>query len=187
MPTTSLGFRYPASTSAVDIPTDIGNLAADLNTYATTVNQFITRKDGVQVASSISTTAAIGGTPTTVLTLTSCLFQAGRAYSVENIGLVFGDVSGRLADFSVYKTSTAGTQYVAFGRSYAGIGGQQTNCYGRAYVRRSAGTDLTTDIVLSVSTSAGTVQHDAVSTRPRALIVRDVGTAAAYAYAFDVT
>lgn len=188
MPTTSLGFRYPASTSAVDIPTDIGNLAADLNAYATTVNQFITRKDGVQVASSISSSAAIGTTATTVLTLTSCLFQAGRAYSIENVGLVFGDAAGRLADFSVFKTSTAGTQYVAFGRSWAGVGGQQTTCYSRAYLRRSAGTDLTTDIVLSVaSTSTGTVQHDAASTRPRALIVRDVGTAASYSYAFDVT
>lgn len=33
MPTTSLGFRYPASTSTVDVPADIGNLAADLNAY----------------------------------------------------------------------------------------------------------------------------------------------------------
>src|SRR6476469_3909118 len=88
MPTTSLGFRYPASTSAVVVPTDIGNLAADINTYATTVNTFITRKDGVQVASSISSSAAIGTTATAVLTLTNCLFQAGRAYSVENVGLV---------------------------------------------------------------------------------------------------
>src|SRR6476469_3909114 len=112
MPTTSLGFRYPASTSAVDVPTDIGNLAADINTYATTVNTFITRKDGVQVASSISSSAAIGTTATAVLTLTNCLFQAGRAYSVENVGLVFGDAAGRLADFSVYKTRpTFSTEY----------------------------------------------------------------------------
>jgi len=187
MPTTSLGFRYPASTSAVDIPTDIGNLAADINTYATTVNTFITRKDGVQVASSISQSAAIGTSTTAVLTLTNCLFQAGRAYSAENIGGVFGDVVGRLADFSLFKTSTAGTQYAAMYRAYAGGPGGQTSCYSRVYLRRSAGTDLTADLVLSVTANTGTVTHDAASGRPRALIVRDVGTAANYSYAFDVT
>jgi len=188
MPTTALGLRYPASTSAVDVPTDIGNLASDVDAKLTVINTFITRKDGVQSANSISSSAAIGTTATAVLTLTGCVFTANRAYSVENVGLVFGDAAGRLADFSVFKTSTAGTQYVAFGRSWAGVGGQQTTCYSRAYVIRSAGTDLTTDIVLSVaSTSAGTVQHDAASTRPRALIVRDVGTSAAYSWCLAVT
>jgi hypothetical protein len=33
MPTTSLGLRYPDLAAAPDVPADIGNLAADVNTY----------------------------------------------------------------------------------------------------------------------------------------------------------
>jgi hypothetical protein len=187
MATTSQGLRYPTSTSAVDVPTDIGNLASDVDAKLVTNNTFVTRKDGVQAVSSITASAAIGTTVTAILTLTSCVFSAGRAYSIECVGGAYGDVDGRFADFSVFKTSTAGTQYGAFYRTRCGINTKQTNCYGKIYVRRSAGTDLTTDIVLTVASDAGTVTMDAFSNRPRALVVRDVGTATAYSWAFDVT
>ena len=185
MPTTTLGFRYPSSTNTVNVPQDIQNLASDVDTYATTVNTFITRKENVQAVVSITASSAIGTTNTAILTLTNCLFQAGRAYSVECIGGVFGDADGRMADFGFFKTSTAGTQYGAFYRTRALI--FQTNCYGKIYVIRSAGTDLTTDVVLTVNSNAGTVTHDAASYRPRALVVRDVGTAAQYSSFFAVT
>lgn len=186
MPSTSLGFPYPASTSTVNVPSDIQALAEANNTYATTNNTFVSRKDGVQAVSSIARSATITS-QAIVLTLPSCVFSAGRAYSIEMVGGIDADASGRLGDFSVYKTNLAGTQYGAFYRVYAGIGGAQTSAYGKFYVRRSAGTDLTTDIVLSLAASAGNVTHDAASNRPRALVVRDVGTAAAYSWAFDVT
>jgi len=186
MPTTSQGLRYPASTSAVDVPTDIGNLASDVDAKLVTNNTFVTRKDGVQVASSI-TTFTVGTSIGAALTLTNCVFTAGRAYSVENIGGVHADALDRYADFGVFKTSVAGTQYGAFYRTRCNIVGNQVNCYGRIYLRRSAGTDLTTDIVLSLVASAGTVTHDGTSSFPRALVVRDVGTAAQYSWAFDVT
>jgi hypothetical protein len=141
-----------------------------------------------QVAFSTSPSSAIGTTITAVLTLTNCVFSAGRAYSVENIGGCFADVQGRYADFAVFKTSTAGTQYGAFYRTpQVGNNGKQTNCYGKLYLRRSASTDLTTTIVLTVVADAGTVTHDAASTRPRALVVTDVGPASVFPSAFDVT
>ena len=187
MGTTSQGLRYPDSTSAVNVPQDIQNLASDVDAKLVTNNTFVTRKDGVQAVASTSASSAIGTSATAVLTLTNCVFSAGRAYSIECIGGAYGDVDGRFADISLFKTSTAGTQYGAFYRTRCGINVKQTNCYGKIYVRRSAGTDLTTDIVLSFASDAGTVVHDAFSNRPRALVVRDVGTAAAYSWAFDVT
>lgn len=187
MPTTSLGLRYPSSTSAVDVPTDIGNLASDTNALFVTNNTFVTRKDGVQSVVSISPSASIGTSQAIILTLTNCLFQTGRAYSIECVGGLYGDVAGRLADLGVYKTNLAGTQYGAINRVYAGGLNKQTNAYARFYVIRSAGTDLTTDIVLGMVADAGAVIFDAGSFRPRALVVRDVGSAASYAGFFAVT
>jgi hypothetical protein len=171
----------------VDVPTDIGNLASDVDAKLVTSNTFVTRKDGVQAVWSTSPSGAIGTTVTVVLTLTNCLFQAGRAYSIENIGGAYADAIDRFADFSVFKTNAAGTQYGAFYRTRCNIVGIQVNAYGKIYVVRSAGTDLTTDICLTVAANAGTVVHYAAATFPRGLVVRDVGTAAAYAGVFAVT
>jgi hypothetical protein len=140
-----------------------------------------------QVVSSTSNSSDIGTTTTAILTLSNCVFKAGCAYKISMTGLVHSDAAGRLADFSVYKTNTSGTQYVAFGRTRAEGAGTPMRCGGFDFVRRSAGTDLTTDIVLAVTASAGTVTHEGAATRPRALIVQYVGPATAWSYALDVT
>jgi hypothetical protein len=140
-----------------------------------------------QSVSSTSASSAIGTTATAVLTLSGCVLRAGRAYSIENIGGVFGDATGRLADFSLWKTSTAGTQIGAYYRSYAGGGGLQTTCYGKIYMRRSAASDITFNLVLAMASNTGTVTHDAFTNRPRALVVTDVGPQTAWSFAFDVT
>lgn len=186
MGTTTLGLRYPDSTSAVNVPADIQNLAQDVDAKLATNNQFVTRKDGCQSVASSSPTGSISSI-TAVLTLTNCVFSAGRAYSIEVIGGLYADADGRLADLGVFKTNTAGTQYLAFYRKRCSTIGLQVDAYSLGYVRRSAGTDLTTDIVLTLAANAGSVVFDAGATRPRSLVVRDVGTAAQYAAFFDVT
>lgn len=148
--------------------------------------QELTRKTG-QSAWSFAPSAAIGTTPTIVLTISGCVLEAGRAYQIENIGGTFGDVAGRLADYSVWKNGTGGTQIGAFYRTNVGGPGAQTNSYGEIYVRRTAITAITFDMGLSVVASAGTVTHDAAANRPRSLVVQDVGDAALYPFAFDVT
>jgi hypothetical protein len=170
----------------VAIPT-VGVFAKVRATLFNLVAGWLNTRDLCQSISAITASSAIGTTTTAILTLTGCTFKAGRAYSIENIGGAFADVDGRYADFAVFKTSTAGTVYGAFYRTRCGAGGVQTNCYGKIYVRRSAGSDLTTDIVLAVTASAGTVTHDASTNRPRALVVRDVGDATSYAWALAVT
>lgn len=187
MGTTSLGLRYPDSTNSVNVPQDIQNLAADVDAKLVTNNQFVTRKDGVQAVASNSPSAGIGTTTTAVLTLTNCVFQQGRAYSIEVIGGLYADVDGRLADISVFKTNTSGTQYAAFYRKRCSTIGKQVDAYSQVYVKHT-GTDLTTDIVLTLTADAGTITMDAgAGARPRALVVRDVGLASAYSWCFDVT
>jgi len=140
-----------------------------------------------QVASSFSSSSAIGTTNTGVLTVTGCVLRAKTAYSVENIGGVFGDATGRLADFSLWKTSTAGTQIGAFYRSYCGGPGLQTNCYGKIYIRNDTTADITADIVLAIVANTGNVTHDAAANRPRALVITNIGTSTEYSFGFAVT
>lgn len=140
----------------------------------------------VQYVSSPSASANIATSATAILTLTNCLFKAGRAYRIENIGGMLSDAAGRYGDFSLFKTSTAGTQYGAFYRT-RGEGASQMNAYGSFVLRRSATTDLTVDLVLAVTASAGTVAQDAAANRPRTLLVTEIGPASLYAFAVDVT
>ncbi len=153
---------------------------------ATEYNQVVQGvNDGTAVQSigSFSASSAIGTSPTAILTLTNCVMKSGYAYTVENIGGAFGSTANE-ADFSLWKTSTAGAQIGAFYRTPT-PGAPQRNCYGKIYLRRT-GVDLTFDMVLAVAASTGTVSHDAASIRPRALVVRPCGAASDYPYAYDV-
>jgi len=158
------------------------------------VNTLRTDTDGLELqlrpqsAYSASASSAIGTTITAILTLTGCVLTTGRAYSVENVGGVVADTTGRYADFALFKTSTAGTQLAAFFRTpQVGGPGVQTNCYGKVYIRNSTAANLTFDLVLSIVASAGTVTHYATSTFLRSLVVTDVGAATDWPLAFAVT
>lgn len=159
-----------------------------------TANDHETRIDGLELqlrpqsAYSNTPSSSIGTTVTAVLTLTSCVLTTGRAYSVENVGGVVADVDGRKADFSLFKTSAAGTQIGAFYRT-TGIGaaGFQTNCYGKVYIRNNTAANITFDLVLTVAANTGTVQHYAAASYPRSLVVTDVGAATDWPLAFAVT
>jgi len=155
-------------------------------TLVQTLYDDVDRIETPQVVSSTSSSAAIGTSATAILTLTNCVFRAGRAYSVKIVGGVLSDVAGRLADFALFKTSTAGTQYGAYYRKRC-EGASQMSAMDELFLQRSAGTDLTCDLVLAVTASAGTVTHYAAASFPRALIVKDVGLATAWSFAFDVT
>lgn len=140
-----------------------------------------------QFAGSFTASAAVGTGITGILTIPSCLLKAGRAFSVENIGGAFGDISGRYADFGLWTPNTSGTQIGAFYRTNVGGPGLQTNIFGKIYLKRTAATDFTGDVVLAINSNTGTVVHDAAANRPRDLVIADVGPAANYPLAFDVT
>jgi hypothetical protein len=144
------------------------------------------QKETVQAVWSTSGSSAIGTSATSILSIGTCTFKAGRAYSVENIGGVLGSTANE-ADFSIWKNGTAGTQIGAFYRTPT-PGASQRNCYGRTYLINTAVTDVVfTTLNLAVAASTGTVTHDAFSNRPRGFVVRDVGLASAYAGSFVVT
>jgi len=156
--------------------------AADVMALANELNS-LTRP---QIASSTSPSAAIGTSPTAVLTISGCVLRAGCAYSVENVGGVYGSVANE-ADFSLWKTSTAGTQIGAFYRTPANTVGIQRSCNSRIFIRNSTGGDLTFDMVLSVAASTGTVVHYAAASFPRMLIVKYEGLASEWPGTNQVT
>jgi hypothetical protein len=141
---------------------------------------------GCQAAWSFSPSSAIGTTITGILTITGCVLEPGQAYSVENVGGVWADVTGRYADFAIFKNSLS-TQIGAFYRTpQVGANGKQTNCYGKVYVKNTQASANTFDMILSMVADAGTVVHDAAAGRPRSLVVTQLGPASAYPFAFDV-
>lgn len=126
----------------------------------------------------------------TVFQIDDVVFRAGRAYRVEFYG-GWNDVpvsAPTLVNPKIKKTSSAGTLWIDFGwlpmvNGVANISGAGAT----GFLRRTAGTDLTADIVLTAITNAGTANMFANSTLLRWLEIREIGSAAKYLNAFDVT
>jgi hypothetical protein len=137
----------------------------------------------VQTIGSFSPSSSIGTGGGAVLTLTGCVLKSGYAYDVILIGGVGGSTANE-ADFGLHKNAI-GTQIGAFYRTPT-PGAAQRNATGFMIIRRTALTDLTLDLIVSVTASTGTVAHDAASVRPRSLVVRPCGAASDYPYAYDV-
>jgi hypothetical protein len=141
---------------------------------------------GCQAAWSFTASSAVGTSATGILTISSAILESGKAYSVENVGGVYGDVDGRRADFQLWTPNTSGSLIGAFYRTYAGGPGAQMNCYGKIYLRRTANSNFIGDVVLAATANAGNITHDAAAGRPRACIITELGPASAYPFAFDV-
>lgn len=90
MPTTSKGFRYPASTAAPNVPADLGNLAGDVDTYLGAWADY---------------TPTLGWTNTTA-TIAKWRRVAGKLVSVEFILTLTGTPTGT---FSLSLPVTAAT------------------------------------------------------------------------------
>jgi len=139
-----------------------------------------------QSASSVLPSSSIGTSITAVLTLSGCVLGAGRAYSIENIGGSVGSSGGVLANYSLWKTVVSTPPQIgAFYRTRTETLG--VNHYGKIYMRNTASTPLTVTLVLGLDTNTGTCVSDADTIRPRALVVTDVGPAASWPFAPNVT
>lgn len=155
--------------------------AQNYNDVVTSVNN----QTGVQQTGSTLSSSSVGTTMTALLTITGFVMAPGTAYSIENVGGVLGSTTIEV-DFGLFKTSTA-TQIGAFYRTPAIAGGAIRSCYGKVYIRNTAATALTFDLILGGAASSGTFTHEAASNRPRQFIARPVGLASAYTNAFIVT
>ena len=126
-----------------------------------------------------------------VATMTSQVFRAGRAYAVEIFGGFNSTTVGTAGDFYLRKgTTIAGTQWWNYFwsnpmRAGGAIGAIPAS---RAYLKRTPGTDLTTSFVLTMRTdNSATGEHFMDANHPRGMMVYDVGAAADFTQAFDVT
>lgn len=137
---------------------------------------------------SSSNSAAIGTTETAILTISSFVWRANRAYRVEFGYSHVTSLTTNVGWYRLRKTNAAGTLWGdngAFGPSGAP---PKIHAQGVFWVRRNTGSDLTATVVLTlVASSAGTVTQQGDATAQRHLRIKDAGDAADFPWAFAVT
>lgn len=139
---------------------------------------------------STSNSSAINTTETVVLTATNVVFRAGVAYEAHVHCGLFGDAVGRLASVRLRKTNAAGADWGEYYRMETkGISGATAvPGGGMLYLVRTAATDLTATVVVTLQASAGTVTMLASAATPRRLVIVPVGDATDFAnFGVDVT
>ncbi|MEU7843957.1 hypothetical protein AB0B39_23690 [Micromonospora sp. NPDC049114] len=134
--------------------------------------------------SALSTAAqtGVGTTELVSLTVAGVTFKAGWAYEVQMRGGVYGTAASQ-ALFRIRKTNAAGTDWGEYGRvtCVGTSAGTTAMANGSIVLVRSATTDLTADVALTVVASSGaTVNVYANATSPRYLVVRPCGFAYEY-------
>jgi hypothetical protein len=127
-------------------------------------------------------------TETVVLTLSSFVFKDTRAYRVRyGKGILVTGTSGD-GVFRFRKTNAAGTLYGDGVRHNCATISTTNAAEGEWYVKRSAGSDLTTDVVLTLQVSGATnVLQRGTSTLPRYLQIEDCGQASDFPNILAVT
>ncbi|WP_157743888.1 hypothetical protein [Micromonospora zamorensis] len=141
----------------------------------------LNRPTSYSVRSTASQTG-VGTTETLSLTVPSVTFKAGWAYEVQIRGLVYGTAAAQ-ALFRVRKTNVAGTDWGEFGRvrCESTSAGTSAMANGSIVLLRSATTDLTAAVALTIVASSGTVNVFANAASPRYVVVRPCGFASEYA------
>lgn len=130
---------------------------------------------------STTSSAAIGTTETVIFTITNLVFKAGRAYKVTVGRLLQQNTVGAAALFRVRKTNAGGTDWGIVGRILCADTTVAVTAQCLGYLLRTAGTDLTTDVALTLQAGVGTATQVATATEPRFFLIEDVGTAADFA------
>lgn len=167
-----------------------GNAAADVNLYRESAG--VLKSDdtlissGVAVTSDTTNSAAIQNVETVIATITNYTFLPGVAYEVKFFQPLISDIDGRLALFKVHKTNLAGADWGEFFR-FRASGSAVMNATGERYLIRTAGTSLTTSVVLTlnapeITVSAGThvTARGNVANSPRWFMIRPCGIATEY-------
>lgn len=116
------------------------------------------------------------------LTVTNMVFKAGWAYRAYLRGLLYASAAGVLAHFRLRQTGLSGTDYGEYGRVEAkgSTVGTSVMVSGTVVLTRSAASDLTTDVALTVAASTGTVNVHASAASPRYLSIEPIGPASEY-------
>lgn len=133
-------------------------------------------------AASPTPQTGVGTTETLSLTVAGVTFRAGWAYEVQIRGSVYGTAAVQ-ALFRLRKTNLAGADWGEYGRVRAEgtSAGLSASALGSIVLVRSATTDLTADVALTIVATSGTVNVFASATSPRYVVVRPCGWATEYA------
>lgn len=128
--------------------------------------------------------ASLGGiaAETVVLTVTGMTFKASWAYRAYLRTLVYGSAAAILVHFRLRQTGLAGADYGEYGRveTKGTSAGTAVMANGSIVLTRSAGTDLTTDVALTVTANTGTATLFATAASPRYLCIEPIGPASEY-------
>lgn len=162
--------------------------ARDTNLYRDSAN--VLKSDdtfissGVAVTSDTTNSVGITATETTIATISNYTFLAGVAYEVKFFQPWFADADGRLANFKVHKTNSAGTDWGEFFRIRSAGASLVMMGQGERYLVRAAGAgNLTATLVLTAyAPEGGTItMRGNVANSPRWFMVRPCGVASEYA------
>lgn len=124
---------------------------------------------------STGNSAAVGA-EAVVLTIKNCLFRAGRAYAFS----INSDVSSSVANIGTYQIrypNLAGTIIAIPWQGPAAVGAQNNDGVNKTIYakRRLASGDLLSDVVLTLSATAGTITAQGGATFVRYFQIEDVG------------
>ncbi len=144
--------------------------------------------------SSTSPSAAIGATETAIFTISDFVFESGRAYKLTAGRMVSHDAVNTAGSMRVRKTNAAGTNWGQLGQSHLGASAGSpliNNAFTAqptGYLVRTAATDLTADVVLTLQASGGHITQFGSVAEPRFFMIEDCGEAGNYApLGVDVT
>lgn len=178
--------RFGSGSAAVDAR--LNRASPNVMSVATGDNLAVGR---VAIGTAIANSGNITTTETTVLTCSSVPFVNGRAYWVEVACLLNSSVTPASIRLHVRKTNATGTSYADwFDVSFDVPTSTNIPFYGKRLVARTAGSDLTTDIVFTLvrgATGAGNVVMAASATQVAYLMVSDAGPSTDFPNAFAVT
>jgi hypothetical protein len=177
----------------LDVPGDLSVGGGAAVTGNLTVTGSITAgsitRPAVGKASSTSSHTGFSS-ETASLTISNMVFKSGWAYRATMRGLIYASSSSATIHFRLRKTTSGGDDYGEFGR--IPVAGTTTSAAamanGSIFLYRSAGSDLTVDVVLTVAASTGTGNVFATSASPRFLVIEPCGPASDYSgVGVDVT
>lgn len=157
-------------------------------TYASNINGLWCNQDPKATQLATATYTNNSTTFAVLATISSFTFKAGIAYEAWFGGNFGVSIAGNRVHLRLYKTNTSGTDYGEYGRYWCAAATSAITSAerleGRQILRRSAGTDLTTDVALAWapgSTSGGNEARAYSGTGyPIVFAIRPIGLNADY-------
>lgn len=177
--TANRGYRHPEATDHARVWEHVTDLASDVDTDVQALVDILLQPHA-QISETASS-AAVGTSETTVLTVPSSTYGAGRCYEIQVRGAYNMSTGSAYPSFLLRKTSSAGAVITDFGPRLPAPGasglGFRVNLSEYFAV---GGSDVTAALVVTLAASSGTVTMVGNAQHPRRVLIFDRGPASAY-------